>query len=249
MNNHFTIVIPFYNAEDFVERSLFSVLTQNYEDFKIILVNDCSTDSSDEKIKKIISDFGDKITYIKNEKRLGAMYNHQMAVFNYCNPDDIVIHLDGDDWLSDKKVLSYINDFYNEHDCLMMYGQAKYLSGRDGNAKPYTSKEEFDNKRNIFQFYISHIRTFRALLFHEIKKQDPELRCFKNQNDEWYSMTCDVAMMYPLMEICGYEKMKYNDKVLYIYNDSNPIQDFKINLQLQESIHREVLSKKPFTQI
>ena len=249
MNNRFTVVIPFYNAEDFVERSLFSVLTQKYKDFNIVLINDGSTDSSDEKIKIIISDFGDKITYIKNEKRLGAMHNHQMAVFNYCEPNDIVIHLDGDDWLSDKKVLSYINDFYNEHNCLMMYGQAKYLSGRDGNAKPYTSKEEFENKRNIFQFYISHIRTFRAFLFHEIKNQDPELKCFKNKNDEWYSMTCDVAMMYPLMEICGYEKMKYNDKVLYIYNDSNPIQDFKIDLQLQESIHREILSKEPFIQI
>ena len=44
--------------------------------------------------------------------------------------------------------------------------------------------------------------------------------CFGN----WYSMTCDVAMMYPLMEICGYEKVKYNDKD--VIND-DPLERFK----------------------
>ena len=215
--NSLKLDIPFYNAEKFIRKCLLSVLTQNYNNYHIILTNDASTDSSDKIIQEIIKMFPNKITYIKNETRMGAMFNHQRAAFEHCNSSDIVIHLDGDDWLSDKKALSYI--------------------------------DEFDNKRNVFQFYISHIRTFKAFLFHDIKRQDPELNCFKNQQGEWYSMTCDVAMMYPLMEICGYDKMKYNDKVLYIYNDSNPIQDFKINLQLQESIHREILLKKPFKKI
>lgn len=249
MNNSFKIVIPFYNAENFVEKSVLSALTQRYENFKIILINDCSSDSSHERLQSLLSEFQDKIVYIKNDKRMGAMYNHQMAVFEHCEKDDIVVQLDGDDWFVNKNVLSYINDFYNNSNCWMMYGQAQYLSGRRGNAKEYNSIEEFNNKRNVFDFYISHVRTFRAFLFHDIKRQDPELKCFKDNNGDWYSMTCDVAMMYPLMEICGYEKMKYNDKVLYIYNDSNPIQDFKIDLHLQESIHREILRKEPFKQI
>lgn len=248
MTNKFSIIIPFYNASEFIERSIMSALTQKYDNFKIILINDCSTDNSEDIIKNIVNDNTEKITYIKNEKRMGAMYNHTNAVMNYCDEQDIVIQLDGDDWLNSKKVLEYINEFYEKESCWMMYGQAQYFSGRKGNARPYISKDEFDNKRKL-DFYVSHIRTFRAFTFHEIKNQDPDFLCFKDQKGNWYSMSCDVAMMYPILEICGYEKVKYNDKPLYIYNDSNSISDVKVDFQLQYSIHQEILRKKPFKQI
>lgn len=243
MMNNFIVDVPFYNAEKFIERCLNSILTQKYNNYKIVLTNDASTDSSDIIIQKILKEFPDKIIYIKNSENMGAMYNHQNVAFNYASPDSIVVHVDGDDWLSEKNVLSYINDFYNNNDCWMMYGQYSFLSGRHGTSKPYDSKEMFDMKRNL-DFMVSHIRTFKGHVFHEIKNQDPELNCFKNSNGDWYSMTCDVAMMYPLMEICGYEKVKYNDKVLYIYNDSNPISDVKKDMRLQLSIHHEI-NKKP----
>ena len=245
MEQELKIVIPFYNAESYIEKCLLSVLTQKYDNFHIILINDASTDKSDEIIQGYLSD---KITYIKNETRMGAMYNHQNAVFNFCNPNDIVVQVDGDDMLYNKNVLSYINDVYYLYDCWMMYGQAIYSNGRAGNAKPYLSKEEFENKRNL-PFYVSHIRTFRAFAFHEIKNQDENLSCFKDESGNWYDMTCDVAMMYPLMEVCGYERVFYNSKVLYIYNSDNPICDYKIDLEKQERIHKEILNKKPFKQL
>lgn len=249
MKNKFKIVTPFYNAENYIRKSLISSLTQNYDNFKIVLVNDASTDKSEENIKDLLKEYPNKIVYIKNENRLGAMYNHQNVMFNYCDGDDIIVQVDGDDWLIDDSVLSYINDFYINNNCMVMYGQAKYLSGRRGNATPYTSKEEFLNKRKNFKFHVSHVRTFYAKLFYEIKNQDKELLCFKDKLGVWYNMTCDVAMMYPIMEICGYEKVKYNDRILYVYNDSNPIQDFKIDLSRQEYIHMEILNKKEFKQI
>jgi len=250
--NKFVIVIPFYNAEKYIEKCLMSAFTQRYSDYKVVIVNDASTDNSDKVISDLIQTF--TITceyeYIVNENRMGAMYNQQWAVFNHCDPDDIVVQLDGDDWLVNKKVLTFIDSFYEDNDCWMMYGQAKYLSGREGNAKEYESELEFNKKRNPgARFYVSHIRTFKAFTFHEILNQDPDLSCFKEEDGTWYSMTCDVAMMYPIMEICGYDKIKYNEKVLYIYNDSNPIQDFRLDLRHQERIHRDILQKKPFKQL
>lgn len=246
--NTFKIDIPFYNAEKYIERCLMSVLTQKYDNFHIILTNDASTDKSDEIIQEILKEFPNKITYIKNDKNMGAMYNHQKMAFNYCDPEDIVIHLDGDDLLINKKVLSYINEFYNKNNCWMMYGQYKFISGRAGTSKPYLSEYDFNRIREL-PFVVSHIRTFKAFAFHEIKNQDPELRCFKNSLGDWYPMTCDVAMMYPLMEICGYEKVKYNDKILYLYNDNNPISDVKKNMQLQLSINYEINSKSKFKKL
>jgi glycosyltransferase involved in cell wall biosynthesis len=247
--NNIKVDISFYNADKFIERCLMSVLTQDYQNFHIILINDGSNDNSDKIIQEILKVYSDKITYINNIENMGAMYNHQNMVLNYCEPNDIVVNLDGDDWLSNSNVLSYINDFYKSNDCWLMYGQYKFLSsGRYGTSKPYLSEEMFEKKREL-DFMVSHIRTFKAFTFQEIKNQDPELNCFKDSNGDWYSMTCDVAMMYPLMEICGYEKVKYNDKVLYIYNDTNPISDVKKDMGLQLRIHNEINNKPKFKKL
>lgn len=248
MDNFLKIEIPFYNAEKYIKRCLYSVLSQKYENYKIILTNDNSSDNSDKIIKEILEQYPDKIKYIVNKERMGAMYNHQRAVFDFCEDNDIVLHLDGDDYLYNKNVLSYINDFYNEKECWIMYGQYKFLSGRNGTSRAYKNEEEFNKKREI-DFFTSHIRTFRAFAFKEIKNQDPELTCFKDLNGNWYSMTCDVAMMYPLLEVCGYEKVCFNDKVLYIYNDQNLISDVKVDYKKQISIHEQINKKPKFKKL
>ena len=46
----FSVVIPLYNKENYVEATLKSVLNQRYENFEILIVNDCSTVSSLEKV-------------------------------------------------------------------------------------------------------------------------------------------------------------------------------------------------------
>lgn len=242
------LVIPFYNAEKYITKCLESVFNQTYKKYKLIVINDCSSDDSHNKVLPFLDLYPDKMIYLKNEKRMFTMYNHQNAVFNYCDSEDIIVHLDGDDYLIDDNVLDYINTFYESTQCLMMYGQATYLDGRKGNAKPYKTKYEFEMKRSL-PFYVSHIRTFIAKLFFEIKNQDPLLFCFKDHNGEWYKMSADVAIMYPIMEIAGYENVKYNEKSLYIYNNLNPICDYKINVNLQESIHHEILSKPSFKRV
>jgi hypothetical protein len=96
---------------------------------------------------------------------------------------------------------------------------------------------------------VSHLRTFRAGLYQNIKKQDPELKCMKDKNGEFYRWAYDTVMVYPMMEIAGYDKVKYNDKVLYIYNRDNPLSEDKINQQLQWDVHAEVLKKPSFKKI
>ena len=47
-----SIIIPLYNADDFLEGSFNSALNQSYPNIEIILVNDCSNDNTSEIIKK-----------------------------------------------------------------------------------------------------------------------------------------------------------------------------------------------------
>ena len=67
----FSIVVPFYNTYDLIERTLKSLLDQSYKKFECILINDCSTDNSELYIKKLIRD-DKRFILCKNTTNLGA---------------------------------------------------------------------------------------------------------------------------------------------------------------------------------
>jgi len=63
MRKSFSIVIPLYNKETYIERALDSVLTQTFQDFEIIVVDDGSTDNGVEVVNK----FKDKRIYLQQQ--------------------------------------------------------------------------------------------------------------------------------------------------------------------------------------
>jgi glycosyltransferase involved in cell wall biosynthesis len=56
-----SVIIPAYNQVNFIDKSIESVLRQTYQDFEIIIINDCSEDNTEEIVKSY-SDF--RIRYI-----------------------------------------------------------------------------------------------------------------------------------------------------------------------------------------
>jgi glycosyltransferase involved in cell wall biosynthesis len=67
-----SICIPIYNAEKFIHETIASVLAQTYQDFEIVITDNCSTDGS----AAIIQSFNDpRIRYMKNDSNIGAEGN------------------------------------------------------------------------------------------------------------------------------------------------------------------------------
>lgn len=62
-----SIIIPIYNVEKYLNRCLDSVMKQSFQDIEIILVNDGSTDNSDNIIKSYLFDERIKYIYQKNK--------------------------------------------------------------------------------------------------------------------------------------------------------------------------------------
>ena len=72
-----SICIPSYNCGAFIGKAVQSVLDQTYQDFEIVVVDDCSTDNSEE----IVKSFKDpRIRFSKNEKNLGMVPNTNKAL-------------------------------------------------------------------------------------------------------------------------------------------------------------------------
>ena len=68
MDDLVSVIMPSYNTAKFISESITSVQKQTYADWELIIVDDCSTDNTDEVVKSFSSD--GRIKYIKNEKNV-----------------------------------------------------------------------------------------------------------------------------------------------------------------------------------
>lgn len=94
-----SVIMPSYNTEQYIEKSIQSVLSQTYSNWELIIVDDCSTDATDHIIKKYLQD--SRIKYFKNEKNLGAAFSRNYALRKA--KGRWIAFLDSDDiWISEK---------------------------------------------------------------------------------------------------------------------------------------------------
>tara|TARA_R100000951_G_scaffold115725_1_gene124798 strand:- start:883 stop:1623 length:741 start_codon:yes stop_codon:yes gene_type:complete len=243
MNNRFVIVTPFYNVEKWINLCINSVYKQNYNNYVHYLVDDISTDKSVEKIEKLIKD-KDNFHLIKNQVKKYALQNiYDTLHDNNINDDDIIIILDGDDWLANGEVLQRLNKEYEETDCLMTYGSyIEYPSLKRGKF----SKQIPDNiiKQQTYrknQWMSSHLRTFRYKLWKNINKED----FINNKTGNFIKAAWDLAFVFPMLEMCG-NRAHYINDILYMYNRTNPLNEDKINHGLQLSEEDLIRSRKVY---
>lgn len=87
-----SVIMPVYNAEKYVKQTVESILNQSYQDFELVVVDDCSTDKS----MQIIKELNDKrIKIYSNEKNKGIAYTRNRAL-ELANGEYIAI-MDDDD--------------------------------------------------------------------------------------------------------------------------------------------------------
>lgn len=73
-----SIIMPSYNTDCYIAKSIESVLSQTYPHWELLIVDDCSTDKTDEVVSKYLCD--DRIRYIKNEINSGAAVSRNRAL-------------------------------------------------------------------------------------------------------------------------------------------------------------------------
>ena len=122
-----SIVMPSYNTASYIADSIRSVLAQTYRDWELLIVDDCSTDNTDEVVKLFLDD--KRIRYIKNEKNCGAAMSRNRALREARGK--WIAFLDSDDLWTPEKLEKQIG-FMKEN----------------GIHFSYTNYEEMDEKGN-----------------------------------------------------------------------------------------------------
>lgn len=220
----FVITIPVRNAENYIERALISALKQDHPNFRTIVIDDASNDSTIKNIEQTISKFNDtRVTFIKNNIRVGMLANHVLFAA-LCDNDDIIVNLDGDDELPHDKVLQRLEQEYNDPEVWMTYGSYEYdyeSRNPNGSALGIARKvaPELHNRRH--PWCSTHLRTYKKWLFSRI--EDDDLR----RGGEYIEHAIDLAFMFPLIEMSGAEHAHFIPDILYLYNGCNPENDHK----------------------
>ncbi len=109
----FSIIIPLFNKENHIAKCIRSVLAQTYEKFEIIIVDDCSTDSSYAIIESF--DVDARVRLIKNRENLGVGTSRNIGID--ASAGDFLLFLDADDEITNNMLLSEISSYITLHDC------------------------------------------------------------------------------------------------------------------------------------
>ncbi len=231
----FLIVIPSYNNAEYYEKNLASALCQKYENYRIIYIDDASTDQTGELVQNYLrdKDVNHRVTFWQNEKNKGALANIYRAA-SLADPQEIVVTLDGDDWFFDGHVLKKLNAVYADDTVWLTYGQFIFTCGSSGFAEQIPDWVIESSAYRETSWRSTHLRSFYAGLFQKIHVEDLIYQgdLFPQYHGEFFPMAWDYAMMFPMLEMAGHHA-RFVSQYLYVYNNLNPIGDTRKNLELQ----------------
>jgi len=230
------VLTTLYNAEKYVEKCIGSIMGQDFNDFRCFITDDLSTDNSVSLVRDMISN-DNRFVLIENKIKMYQPGNYDQIIRGDYDIDDdeIIVEVDGDDWLPDSKVFSRLINVYSDKNVWMANGSFRYSDGRMGFSAPPKS---IDNIRNE-SFTASHLRSWKAFLWRTIDQD-----YLKDENGKYWEVAGDLSFMYPMIEMCGDEHYKFMSDINYIYNEENPMNDHKVNvIKVSETVN--ILRNKP----
>lgn len=215
-NKNFVCIVTSFNNKNngVYQKNLDSIFSQTYQHYRVIYVDDASTDGNYEAVQQYIAEHHveNKVTLLHTTQRVGTHKNIWDAAHT-CDPHEIIVIVDGDDWLYDETVLDYLNQIYQDPGIWITYGQFMYWPS---NKRGYVEEiPEYVIDHNSFRQYkwiVSHLRTFYAGLYQKIHYKDMLMK-----DGTFIKRAGDVAIMLPMLEMAG-QHSAFINKILYVYN-------------------------------
>lgn len=209
-------VCCFWNAEKYIKNCIRTLKSQTDREFEVYLIDDMSTDNTVEVIKQLI-DGDSRFKLIVNEEKKFKLRNLDELITQF-DDEDIVIEIDGDDFLLTSDVVSDIKQVYSNGKVWLTNGSFMYSNGNPGFSAPGNPDTV---RKDVFRF--SHLRTWKSFLWKAIP--DSYLR---DDDGSYFKSAADVAYTFSLLELAGTENYRFISKMYYVYNADSPFNDHKV---------------------
>lgn len=101
-----SIIVPVYNVEKYIGRCINSILSQSYDNYELILIDDGSSDSSLNICKSFVSD--NVVVISQSNEGVSSARNRGIDIAK----GDFISFIDGDDWVEEDYIASFFSDDY-----------------------------------------------------------------------------------------------------------------------------------------
>jgi len=224
--NKFIIVTTSWNVRDWLPINLSTMMFQSYKNWQCIFIDDHSTDGSFEFAAEFTK-HDERFTVMRTRSARTGQGGATLAALEKgveLNDDDIIVEVDGDDWLSSVFVLEYLNQIYQNPDIWMTHGQYQmYPTGQVGGHWNAAINSEVDenNLHRVNPFPYSHLKSYKAWLYKKIRKED----LIDPKTQEIWKSAWDHALCIPMVEMAGKKHVHKCDDILYVLNRSDELQN------------------------
>lgn len=249
------VVIPSYNNAEWYEQNLSSIFMQDYSNYRVIYIDDASTDNTADLVAAYVQKMGQEHRFllIRNSEHKGHLYNHIQAV-NLVEDHAIIVHIDGDDWLRLDEymrtdIFTMLDELYEDPQVWLTYGSYyRYPFGNLGTCREFPQEVVEQNSYRQYPAWISsHLRTFYAWLFKQIHSADfLYTGSYPEYQGKLWPAAADLSFMFPMLEM-AHGRYKYVPDIIYAYNRSNPLNlCVGDRLPVQQECAKLVRSKQPY---
>lgn len=213
-----SVCIPVYNGEKYIAKAIKSVLEQTYDNFELLVVNNCSTD----KTEKIVKEFTDKrLRYIKNKNNVGMVGNWNICLDNA--EGEYIQFLCADDYLPNNCLEMKINAIKKIQGSIVF--NSTYLVNKNEEIimkrRPYHSNRHFGGKK------IASMSFLKKNVFGE-----PSNVMFSKEASRkvghFDTKLCYCADWDYWLKLCMHGEVHYIDEYLSYYRVSNESETSKL---------------------
>lgn len=135
-----SIILPVYNSEKTLDRCIYSIISQSYKNFELIIINDASTDKSEEIIKKYLEK-DSRIIFINSEINQGVSKSRNLGIEKA--EGELLTFIDSDDFY-EEDALKIMHDLILENNVdavrYSFYRIEEYKKSREIYDKTYEDK-------------------------------------------------------------------------------------------------------------
>ncbi len=267
------IIIPSYNNTQWYDKNLSSAMDQKYSKYRIIYINDCSTDGTGEKVEEFAkSKRPDSFRVIFFDDSFSTDIEEVVVKFKEeVNREDVFFTL-----VNNTSRCGALANLYRATSSCPDHKIVLTLDGDDWLLdegvlrrvnEVYTSGEIWMTHGNLME-YPQWAATWCEAVPPELITSGKvrQFKCpshlrtyyawiFKKialedllYEGKFFAATCDMAIMYPILEMAA-ERHAFISEPNYVYNMINPIGDGKVNNDLQNEMDRYIRSKKPYQRL
>lgn len=203
-----SVLIPVYNVEKYLSRCIESILSQSFQDFEIIFINDASTDASMDIVKEF-AEKNSRIQIFENNENMGPMWTRMIGYTNATG--DYIVFCDADDYMPYNALETLYNAIIKSKSDIVC-GAYTYIDIKD-TKKEFKSKLSYGNDKDA---------VYRSLLTgeltHSLWAKIFDRKLFKNYSYtalKDYTYTEDGILLYEIIN--NIKKVSTIDYSVYNY--------------------------------